>query len=110
MPHHGINTKSLIMSTRIYYVYIVTNKGNTVIYTGVTNNLKRRVFEHKTKFNARSFTAKYNVNKLVYYEMFSSINQAIQREKQLKAGSRKKKIMLIESKNPEWIDLYPLVR
>ena len=83
----------------------MTNKNNTVIYTGVTNDLKRRVYEHKEKL-IDGFTKKYNVNKLVYFEFTSDINSAIQREKQIKAGSRQKKIDLINSINPEWKDLY----
>jgi putative endonuclease len=88
-----------------YFVYLMTNKNNKVIYTGVTNDLKRRVYEHKEKL-IDGFTKKYNVNKLVYFEFTSDINSAIQREKQIKAGSRKKKIDLINSVNPEWKDLY----
>ena len=88
----------------MYYIYIITNKYNTVIYTGVTNNLERRVFEHKTKTGSR-FTAKYNVEKLVYFEIFLYINDAIAREKQIKGGSRQKKIDLIEKANPEWLEL-----
>ena len=83
----------------------MTNKNNTVIYTGVTNDLKRRVYEHKEKL-IDGFTKKYNVNKLVYFEFTSNINSAIQREKQIKAGSRQKKIDLINSMNLEWKDLY----
>ena len=88
-----------------YYVYIMTNKHNTVLYTGVTNNLKKRVYEHKAKIVA-GFTKKYNVNKLIYYEIFDNMYNAISREKQIKAGSRQKKINLINSKNPEWRELY----
>ena len=88
-----------------YYVYMMTNKNNTVIYTGVTNNLKRRVYEHKDKM-LEGFTKKYNANKLVYFEITNDINSAIQREKQIKAGSRQKKIDLINSINAEWKDLY----
>lgn len=88
-----------------YYIYIMTNKNNTVIYTGVTNNLKRRVYEHKEKL-ASGFTEKYNINKLVYYEIFNNVNNAIAREKQIKGGSRQKKINLINEMNPEWNDLY----
>jgi putative endonuclease len=88
-----------------YFVYLMTNKNNTVIYTGVTNDLKRRVYEHKEKM-IDGFTKKYNVNKLVYFEATNEINSAIQREKQIKAGSRQKKIDLINSVNPEWRDLY----
>ena len=87
-----------------YYVYILTNKINTVLYTGITNNLERRIFEHKSKY-FKGFTAKYNVNKLVYYEIYSDIYEAIQREKQIKSGSRQKKIDLIQSLNPKWKDL-----
>jgi putative endonuclease len=87
-----------------YYVYILTNKYNKVLYTGVTNDLKRRVYEHK-KGLIKGFTAKYNVDKLVYYEATEDINAAILREKQIKAGSRKKKIDLIEGANPGWKDL-----
>ncbi|MBI4834754.1 MAG: GIY-YIG nuclease family protein [Planctomycetes bacterium] len=83
----------------------MTNKRNTVLYTGVTNNLKRRVYEHREKM-IDGFTKKYNVIKLVYYEQFDNIENAILREKQIKAGSRNKKIELIERMNPEWKDLY----
>jgi len=88
-----------------YYIYLMSNKNNTVIYTGVTNNLKRRVYEHKEKM-IDGFTKKYNVNKLVYFEATNDINSAIQREKQIKAGSRQKKIDLINSINKGWKDLY----
>ena len=88
-----------------YYVYLLTNKNNTVIYTGVTNDLKRRVYEHKEKM-VDGFTKKYNVSKLVYFEATNDINSAIQREKQIKAGSRQKKIDLINSTNKDWKDLY----
>jgi len=87
-----------------YYVYIVTNKSNTVFYTGVTNNLQRRIHEHKEKL-VEGFTKKYNVTKLVYYEIADSVESAILREKQIKAGSRQKKIELIKSMNKEWQDL-----
>ena len=86
----------------------MTNKANTVLYTGVTNNLKRRVYQHKEKLN-EGFTSKYNINKLVYYERFTSVEEAIAREKQIKAGSRKKKMELIEKENIEWKDLYELI-
>jgi len=88
-----------------YYVYIMTNKSNTVLYTGITNDLKRRVYEHKEKL-ANGFTQKYNLIKLVYYEVFEDIKNAIWREKQIKSGSRQKKIELIHSMNKEWQDLY----
>ena len=88
-----------------YYVYVMTNKNNTVLYTGMTNNLIRRVYEHKEKI-IDGFTKKYNCTKLVYYEIFNDPYNAIAREKQIKAGSRKKKIELINSMNPNWKDLY----
>lgn len=87
-----------------YHVYIMTNRANRVLYTGVTNNLERRLWEHRNNSHS-SFTAKYNVIKLVYYETSNSAHEAIAREKQIKAGSRAKKIALIESMNPEWVDL-----
>lgn len=90
---------------RFSFVYILTNKTNRVIYTGVTNDLIRRVSEHRSG-SYRSFTKKYNVTKLVYYEIYGDIKLAIQREKQIKAGSRSKKISLIEKLNPEWNDLF----
>jgi putative endonuclease len=83
----------------------MTNKRNTVLYTGVTNDLRRRVYQHKEK-KADSFTSKYNINKLVYYELSEDVRSAISREKQIKAGSRAKKIALINKKNPDWQDLY----
>jgi len=86
------------------YVYLITNQNNTVIYTGVTSNIVRRTYQHKTGFY-ESFTKRYNCHKLVYYEEFTNIREAIAREKQIKAGSRKKKIALIEKDNPDWNDL-----
>jgi len=88
-----------------YYVYIMTNKRHTVLYTGVTNDLKRRIYEHKEKL-IEGFTKKYNVTKLVYYEIFQDAENAIVREKQIKSGSRQKKIDLINQANEEWRDLY----
>ncbi|MBM3404407.1 MAG: GIY-YIG nuclease family protein [Bacteroidetes bacterium] len=88
-----------------FYIYILTNRSNHVLYTGVTNNLKRRILEHKKKKNS-GFTSQYNVDKLVYYEVFDSIKDAIYREKQIKAGPRRKKIGLIEGKNKTWRDLF----
>jgi len=88
-----------------YYVYIMTNKNNRVLYTGITNDLRRRVYEHREKFVA-GFTKKYNISKLVYYEMFEDPENAILREKKIKAGSRQKKIDLIDTMNKEWNDLY----
>ncbi|MHA7131840.1 GIY-YIG nuclease family protein [Algoriphagus namhaensis] len=86
-------------------VYILTNKNKTTLYVGVTSGLIQRLYQHRTKENRRSFTSRYNVDLLVYFEEFHSIEEAIAREKQLKAGSRKKKIELIESINPTWRDL-----
>jgi len=88
-----------------YFVYIMANKNNTTLYTGVTNDLKRRVYEHKEKI-VGGFTKKYNLNKLVYYEIFEDPENAILREKQIKGGSRQRKIDLINSLNKEWQDLY----
>lgn len=89
----------------MYYVYILTNTQNTVLYTGVTNNLEKRIAEHKAKIYSNSFTARYNIHKLVYFETTTDIESAITREKQIKAGSRKKKLSLIETVNPTWNDL-----
>ena len=86
-------------------VYILTNKSNTVLYTGVTHNLIVRVIQHKEK-SVPGFTKRYNIDKLVYFEFYADIRDAITCEKQIKAGSRKKKIELIESMNPEWKDLF----
>ena len=88
-----------------YYVYIMTNKANRVLYTGVTSDLRRRIYEHKEKL-AKGFTARYNVNKLVYYEVCRDVNNAILREKQIKGGSRAKKLELVNSMNPDWQDLF----
>jgi len=88
-----------------YYVYILTNKSNSVLYTGVTSDLKKRVYQHKNKM-IDGFSKKYNVSKLVYYEVFDDPEYAILREKQLKAGSRQKKLNLINGMNKEWTDLY----
>ena len=93
------------MSDRQYCVYIMTNTHNTVLYTGVTNNLQRRVLEHRAGTGS-AITKKYNAHKLVYFECGDDVNAAIFREKQIKAGSRRKKIDLIKSINPDWKDLY----
>ena len=87
------------------YIYILFNKRNGTLYVGVTSNLVKRIYEHKNKF-VKGFTEKYQIDKLGYYEVFDSILSAIEREKQLKAGSRKDKLKLIESFNPDWEDLY----
>jgi putative endonuclease len=88
-----------------YYVYLMTNDHNSVLYTGVTSDLKKRIYEHKEKM-IPGFTAKYNVVKLVYYETFEDPESAIRREKQIKGGSRRKKISLVTGVNREWRDLY----
>jgi len=88
-----------------YYMYILTNSGNNVLYVGSTNDLYRRWLEHVTKIRPEAFTAKYNVNKLVYYEEFQTSEDALAREYQMKGGSRKKKVDLIKAKNPFWNDL-----
>ena len=93
------------MIDKQYYVYIMTDKGNAVLYTGVTGNLIRRVSEHRQKL-VEGFTKRYNVVKLVYYEVFDQIENALVREKQIKAGSRAKKVALINELNPAWNDLY----
>lgn len=90
---------------RTGYVYILFNKPHGTLYTGVTSDLGRRLVEHKTKMYENSFTAKYGVDKLGYFEEFDSIKEAIYREKQIKAGSRVSKIRLIQSMNPDWEDL-----
>ena len=89
-----------------YYVYILTNKYCTVLYTGVTRDLIRRVYEHKHHLDKESFTAKYNVTRLVYFEETGDVRSAIEREKQIKSWSRKRKTDLIMEKNPYWEDLY----
>lgn len=97
-------TKDLITIMKKYYVYIMTNKSNDVLYTGITNNLARRVYEHENKL-LEGFTKKYNVTKLVYFEETNSVYSALVREKQVKGWLRKKKIALIESVNPKWENL-----
>ena len=93
------------MTPKEYFVYILTNISNTVLYVGVTNNLIRRIFEHKNKLSV-SFSKKYNTNKLVYFETYSDPESAILREKQIKGGSRQKKLDLIKRQNPSFNDLY----
>lgn len=87
-----------------YYTYIMTNQHNTVLYIGVTNDLERRVYEHKNHV-VPGFTSRYNIDKLVYYEYTTDVTAAIEREKQWKKWSRQKKNKLIERLNPEWLDL-----
>ncbi len=91
-------------------VYILTNKYHTVLYTGVTSDLKKRIYQHKNKEFKSSFTANYKYDKLVYFENFIRIEEAIAREKQIKGGSRKAKEELINSFNPEWKDLWEVVK
>ena len=88
------------------FIYIITNTYNTTLYIGVTSNLPKRILEHIEKRFENSFTARYNLNKLVYYEQFQMVGDAIAREKQLKGGSRSAKVKLIQSRNPLWKDLF----
>jgi putative endonuclease len=92
-----------------YCVYILANQTHTVLYTGVTNDLVRRVSEHRQEMDPHSFTAKYRVHKLVYYESTSNVLSAIEREKQIKSWSRKRKNALVERRNPNWEDLYQAI-
>ena len=94
-----------MINDQAYCVYIMTNEANTVLYTGVTNDLFRRVLEHKSGEGSK-FTSKYNVTKLVYYECGEDVTAAIEREKQIKGGSRQKKEDLINQINPDWNDLF----
>lgn len=94
------------MEYKTYHTYIVTNKNHTVLYTGVTSALRKRILKHQNKFYPKFFTARYNAHILVWHEVFFDIGEAIAREKQLKAGSRQKKIDLINACNPEWRDLF----
>ena len=89
-----------------YYVYVLTNKTHTALYTGVTSDLIRRIYEHKQHMDQNSFTAKYNVTKLIYFEETSDVKAAIEREKQIKSWKREKKLELVVKFNPRWIDLY----
>jgi putative endonuclease len=88
-----------------FYIYIISNNNNGVLYTGVTSDLKKRIYEHKAKL-ADGFSKKYLLGKLVYYEVAGNAEAAISREKQIKAGSRRRKVELIEGVNPGWKDLY----
>ena len=92
------------MKNTNYYVYILTNKNNKVMYVGMTNDLSRRIYEHKNKL-IEGFTKKYNVSKLVYFEQTRNVNDAIHREKEIKKWRREKKNKLVETMNPEWKDL-----
>ena len=101
-PQRGVAIQS--MPSKTYYVYILAIKRNGTLYVGVTNNLQRRIYEHKNNL-AKGFTQKYNIHNLVYYEETNDVNIAIEREKQIKSWSRKKKLALIEKENPVWRDI-----
>ena len=92
-----------------YYVYMMTNKYQNVLYTGITNNLVRRVYEHKNHVLKDSFSARYHLTKLVYFEMTDDVNVAIEREKQIKSWNRTRKNVLVESQNPTWEDQYHMI-
>ena len=92
---------------RQYYVYILSNRTNVTIYVGVTNDIIRRIYEHKNNVLPKSFTSRYQIHKLVYFEATTDAYSAISREKQIKSWSRKKKNELITKMNPKWVDLYP---
>jgi putative endonuclease len=93
------------INMKLYYLYIITNYTNSTLYIGITSNLQRRLYQHITKIDANSFSSKYNIKKLVYYEVFRNVRSAIEREKQLKGWTRKKKNNLITNHNPEWRNL-----
>ena len=92
------------MFTRQFYVYILTNKAQTVLYTGITNDLKKRIWEHNSGLGSK-FAGRYGVSRLVYFEVFEDTYEAISREKQIKAGPRRRKVALIEKANPRWRNL-----
>ena len=92
-----------------YYVYMMTNRYRNVLYTGVTNDLIRRVYEHRNHLIKDSFTARYHITKLVYFEMTEDVRSAIEREKQIKSWSRSHKERLVENQNPTWEDQYPFI-
>ena len=92
-----------------YYVYMMTNSHKNLLYTGITNDLIRRVYEHKHHLDKGSFTDRYNIEYLVYFESTSDVTAAIEREKQIKGWNRKRKERLIESKNPKWEELYETI-
>ena len=98
-------TTAIFTIVKTYFVYLLTNKRFTVLYTGVTSDLEQRVYEHKTKFHPDSFTPKYQCDRLVYYEEFSDVEAAIKREKQLKRYKTTWKANLVNQMNPEWKDL-----
>ena len=92
-----------------YYVYILSNNTNTALYTGITNNLIRRVYEHREEADPKSFTAQYHIHRLVYFEETCDVDAALEREKQIKGWNRARKNKLVETKNPKWDDLYPQI-
>ena len=92
-----------------YYVYMMTNQYKNVLYTGITNDLKRRVYEHRNHLIKDSFTARYHISKLVYFEMTEDVRSAIEREKQIKSWNRARKEVLVEGQNPTWDDQYPMI-
>ncbi len=94
------------MYGKYYYIYIMSNQHDTVFYIGITNNIDRRTIEHKWRLDENSFTAKYNINKMIYYEEYDNPTDAIRREKQLKGWTRKKKVELIKKQNPDLRDLF----
>ena len=98
-----LNTEPAVM-VRQFYVYILTNKAQTVLYTGITNDLEKRVWEHRSGLGSK-FVGRYGASRLVYFEVFEDPYEAISREKQIKAGPRRKKVALIEKTNPRWRDL-----
>ncbi len=108
-PKHRNDIKQLKMM-KPAFIYIITNKYQTVVYTGVTSNLPQRIMEHKEKRHPNSFSSRYSLNILVYYEQFQWIGDAIAREKQIKAGSREVKNNLIRSLNPTWKDLFEEIK
>ena len=95
---------------KLGFIYIITNKNNSTLYIGVTSNLPKRILEHIEKRYENSFSARYNLDKLVYFEQFQMIGDAIEREKQLKAGNRGTKLNLINKLNPDWKDLYEEIK
>ncbi len=92
-----------------YYVYMMTYKYRNVLYTGVTNDLIRRVYEHRNHLIQDSFTARYHITELVYFEMTNDVRSAIEREKQIKSWNRSRKEKLVETQNPTWLDQYPII-
>jgi putative endonuclease len=94
------------MRQKLGFVYIITNKRHSTLYSGASDNLPARIIEHRDKLNRTSFSARYGLDKLVYYEIFEEIHEAFLREKQIKSWSRQKKVRLIDQRNPSWRDLY----